>query len=89
MNEPDNWKSNIGDTLEVRVTPKASSNRIGIETDTEGKTIIRIYITTVSESGKANRAVIALLSKELGLAKSTFTIIRGLTGRDKTIHIDK
>lgn len=89
MNEPDDWKSRIGDTLEVRVTPKASSNRIGIETDTEGKTVIRIYITTVPESVKANRAIIALLSKELGFAKSTFTIIRGLTGRDKTIHIDK
>jgi len=38
-----------GDTLHVRVTPKAAANRIKIEAGEGGETIIRIYVTTVPE----------------------------------------
>lgn len=50
-----------GTVLELRVTPKASRNEIREE---EGQ--IRVYVTTVPENGKANEAVIKLLSKALG-----------------------
>lgn len=83
-----NWKATVGETLEVRVTPKSSSNRLKVEELPGGKFLVRVYITTVPEAGKANRAVIALLAKELGIAKSNFTIIRGLGGKEKIIHID-
>ncbi|MFT7432667.1 MAG: hypothetical protein ACI9TY_000285 [Alphaproteobacteria bacterium] len=68
----------------VRVTPKASRNAIKVDGD-----VIRIYITTVPEDGKANKAVIALLAKELGVAKSKLTIIHGETSKNKTISITK
>ena len=82
-----NWKDGIGDTLSIRVTPKASSNRIKAEHLSSGSKLIRVYVTAVPEDGKANKAAINLLAKELGLPKSSLTIISGLTSKDKVIRI--
>lgn len=73
--------------LQVRVTPKASANRIKIEQLANGQSLIRVYVTVAAEGGKANREVINLLAKEFGLPKSAFTITHGLLSRDKTIVI--
>jgi len=70
-------------TYPIRVTPKASSNRIKIEDDGT----IRVYVTTAPEDGKANKKVIELLSKELKIAKSRFTIVKGQKSKDKVITI--
>ncbi|NDV98365.1 DUF167 domain-containing protein [Salipiger sp. PrR002] len=72
-----------GAVLEVRVTPKASRNEIREE---DGQ--IRIYVTTVPENGKANDAVVKLLSKALGVPKSRLTLIRGATSRDKAFRVE-
>jgi uncharacterized protein (TIGR00251 family) len=74
-------------TLHIRVTPKAAANRIKIERQSDGSRIIRIYVTSVPEDGKANKEVIKLLAKELGIPKSALTIAHGLTSREKSIHI--
>ena len=66
----------------VRVTPKASRDRILVEDDT-----IRVYVTTVPEDGKANKAVVKLLSKALGVPKTRLDLIRGATSRDKVFRI--
>jgi len=79
--------SELGDVLHVRVTPKASSNRIKIEASEDRSALIRVYVTTVPEDGKANDAVIKLLAKELGIAKSSLAITHGETSRNKTIKI--
>jgi len=77
----------LPDVLHVRVTPKASSDRIKVEHQADGSKRIRVYVTAVPEDGKANQAVIALLAKSLGVPKSALTITHGLTDRDKTIRI--
>ena len=74
--------------MQVRVTPKASANRVRIEDRTEGP-FVRADVTVVPEDGKANKQVIKLLAKELGLPKSNIAIIRGHTSRDKTCLIKK
>jgi uncharacterized protein YggU (UPF0235/DUF167 family) len=71
-----------GAEIAVRVTPKASRDRIVVE---EGQ--IRIYVTTVTEDGKANAAVQKLLAKALGLPKSRLSLIRGQTSRDKVFRV--
>ena len=71
-----------GAEIAVRVTPKASRDRIVVE---EGQ--IRIYVTTVPEDGKANAAVQKLLAKALGLPKTRLTLIRGQTSRDKVFRV--
>lgn len=81
------WIEEIGDIIDVRVTPKASSNRIQAQKRDDGSWQIRVYVTTVPEDGKANKAVIKLLSKAFGVSKSSFEIIRGQQDRDKSIRI--
>ena len=71
-----------GAEIAVRVTPKASRDRILFEADT-----IRVYVTTVPEDGKANKAVVKLLSKALGVPKTRLDLIRGATSRDKVFRI--
>jgi uncharacterized protein YggU (UPF0235/DUF167 family) len=71
-----------GAEIAVRVTPKASRDRIVVE---EGQ--IRIYVTTVPEDSKANAAVQKLLAKALGLPKTRLTLIRGQTSRDKVFRV--
>lgn len=78
---------NPPDTLHVKVTHKAKSERIKKEVNTEGAVLYKIYVTTVPEDGKANEAVIKLLSKALDIAKSNLTITHGHTSRHKTIKI--
>lgn len=74
--------------LWVRVTPKAARTQIqGLETDADGMTRLKVQVTTVPEKGKANQAVIKLLSKQLGLAKSAFTLMDGETSRNKRFAV--
>ncbi|MFZ2619657.1 MAG: DUF167 domain-containing protein [Alphaproteobacteria bacterium] len=77
----------LGSTLHVRVTPKASRNGVEHALTPDGSPLLRVYITTVPEDGKANAAVLKLLAKELGIAKSRLTITHGLTSRDKVIQL--
>ncbi len=69
--------------INIRVTPNSSKNRI-VDGDP-----IRVYVTTVPEDGRANRAVAELLAKHYGVPKSRIKIIRGDTGRDKLIEIEE
>jgi len=83
-----NSLESIGKTLSVKVTPKASQNRIKIEYNPDGSIyIVRVYVTVTPEDGKANKEVIKLLSKELGIPKSKLEITHGHKIRDKVITI--
>lgn len=75
-------------TLHIRVTPKASSNRIVEETSEDGTSRLRVYVTVVPEDGKANKMVLKLLAKHLRVPISALTITHGLTARDKTIQVE-
>lgn len=72
-----------GAEITVRVTPKASANRI-----VQSETGLRVYVTTVPEGGKATAAVQKLLAKALGVPKSRLTLVSGTTARDKRFRID-
>lgn len=73
-----------GAEIAVRVTPKAAANRVVPDGD-----ILRIYVTVVPENGRANREVTKLLARELGVPKSSLTLIRGQTARDKVFRLDQ
>ena len=72
-----------GAEIAVRVTPKAARNRFAVE---DGA--LRVYVTVVPEDGKANAAVIKLLAKALGVAKTRLTLVRGATARDKVFRVE-
>lgn len=71
----------------LRVTPKASRNRIVEEIDDKGQPLYRVYITIAPEEGKANKAVLKLMAKHLGVAPSCLEIIKGEKGREKTVSL--
>lgn len=86
MPDPFDYK-NLPETLRVKVTPKAKVEKIKKEITADGTALYRIYVTAAPEDGKANEAVIRVLAKTLGIAKSALKITHGLTGREKTIRI--
>ncbi len=55
----------IGDSEQflIRVTSNASTNNLKLDSDVSGNRTLRIYVTCAPENGKANKAVIKLLSK--------------------------
>ena len=80
----------VADGLRVtlRVTPKASANRIaGMAVDAEGAPALKVGVTAPPDKGKANTAVVRLLAKEWGLPKSDMEIILGETSRSKSLLI--
>lgn len=70
--------------LKVKVTPKASKNKIGKVHDG----CLKIYVTAVPEKGKANCAVIDLVADALGIPAYDIEITSGTTSRVKELTID-
>ncbi|MGE4314264.1 MAG: DUF167 domain-containing protein [Pseudobdellovibrionaceae bacterium] len=73
--------------IQVRATPKAKQEMVKREIRENGEVLYKIYVTAAPEDGKANKAVIALLAKELGIPKSRLTILKGETSRDKIVSV--
>lgn len=83
-----NYLSQHDGLLHIKLTPKASATRLGeFEKDVNSQLVLKAYVTDVPENGKANRALIMLLSKTLKLPKSSFKIIRGETDRNKIVKV--
>jgi uncharacterized protein YggU (UPF0235/DUF167 family) len=53
-----------------------------------GDTTLVVAVNEAPVDGKANAAVIALLAKKLGIAKSSITIMRGQSGRTKVLKFE-
>ena len=70
--------------LTVKAAPKAKFNKIEKISDTEFK----IWTTAAPDKGKANTAVIKLLSQELKIPSSRFAIIQGASNRHKVISVN-
>lgn len=75
--------------LSVRLTPNGGRDSIdGSDEDAEGTRYLKMRVTAVPEDGKANKALIALLSKKLRARKSAISIVSGETSRKKILRID-
>jgi len=75
--------------LSIRVTPAARRAGIGpIEEDADGRAFLKVAVTAAAESGKANAAVIKLLSKAWRLPKGAFELASGHKDRRKILIID-
>ena len=73
--------------IKIKVTPRAKQTMIKTEELADGSQLLRIYVTTAPEKGKANDAVLKLLAKHLGVAPSTLEVVRGHTSREKLVRI--
>ena len=70
--------------LALRVTPGARSE--GIELG-EGRVLVKVRAKP--QEGAANVAVLALLAAALGDAASRLRLLRGATGRDKLVQLQR
>ena len=68
-----------GTVLPVRAQPGARRNEICGEQNG----MLKVSVTQAAEKGKANKALIALMSKELSLRKSQIELISGATSSQK------
>jgi uncharacterized protein (TIGR00251 family) len=73
-----------GVRLHLFIQPKSSKN----EVVGEHNGMLKIKITAPPVDGEANQALIEFLSKLIKLPKRQITIIKGETGRQKTVEIE-
>ena len=75
--------------LSVRLTPGAATDRIdGRNVDAEGRPVLKVRVRARPVEGEANEALIKLLAKALGVAKSAVVLQRGGQSRTKMIEVE-
>ena len=70
--------------LYLKVTPNAARSTITGYKDG----VLQVKIAAPPIKGKANRELVALLSRLLGVNKSAMSIVKGQTSRNKVITIN-
>jgi uncharacterized protein len=70
--------------LRLRVSPGATGSRV-VGRHGDGW---KVRVAPAPENGKANDAVVALLARTLGVARTEVTIVSGHTSRDKTVALE-
>lgn len=74
-----------GSEVFIRVMPNSRQDGImGIETRDDDRQYLKIKTRAIPEDGKANDAVIKILSKALKIPKSNIELLSGATSRTKT-----
>jgi len=77
-----------GVRLRLKVTPKARHAGFGgLLAEADGHVALKVAVTAAPEDGKANAAMIALLAKEWGVAKTAISVVAGATDRRKLVEI--
>lgn len=71
----------------MRLTPRAGKDAVDGIKDAPDGPYVQARVRAVPEDGKANTALIELLSKSIGLPKSSLKISAGAASRLKTVHI--
>jgi uncharacterized protein (TIGR00251 family) len=70
-------------TFDVLVQPRASRAKVGPLHD--GR--LKLAVTSPPVDGEANAAVVELLAKALGVARSAIEIVAGTSSRRKTVRV--
>ena len=70
-------------TFDVQVVPRASRDRLGpVHGDR-----LKVQLTAPPVDGAANDALVQLVAKALGRPRGDVAIVRGHTGRKKTVRV--
>lgn len=77
-----------GIDLFIRLTPKSSRDAVGGLFQAQDKAYLQARVRSVPEDGRANQALVELLSEELGVPRSTLSLVAGHTARLKTVRIE-
>ena len=78
-----------GIALSIHLQPRASDSRIvGVEASADGAWRLKARVTAAATEGEANRALIRLLAKTLGVAPSRVSIEQGAADRRKLVAVE-
>lgn len=76
--------------LHIYLTPNAKSNSIHTEgEDLYGNTVYKCRIAAPPQNWEANKALIRFLSDQLGVSRTSISILKGHKSRHKIVWIDK
>lgn len=86
----DPWRVSTGGiSVALRVTPRGGRDDIeGIETLSDGRSVLKLRVRAVADGGEANRAVTELLARALGVPKAKVRLVSGGTSRLKQVAVD-
>jgi uncharacterized protein YggU (UPF0235/DUF167 family) len=71
------------------VTPRGGRDDIdGVETLSDGRSVLKVRVRAIADGGEANRAVTELVAKRLGVPKARVRILSGTTSRQKQVAVD-
>ncbi len=73
-------------TLAIKVVPNASKSEFAGWLD---ENTLKVRIQSPAQDGKANKALIAFLAKQIGVSKNQISILRGETSRQKLIAFER
>ncbi|MDH5525915.1 MAG: DUF167 family protein [Nitrospirota bacterium] len=84
--EPPEWVEDVsgGVRIRIRLAPRASRTAV---LGAHGGAL-KIALTAPPVEGKANKALIAFLAKQLGVAKGAARIVSGELARDKVVQVE-
>jgi uncharacterized protein (TIGR00251 family) len=87
---PDPWRySTQGISVALRVTPRGGRDEIdGVEMLANGRAVVKMRVRAIAEGGEANRAVMEILAKALGVPKAKVRLLSGATSRLKQLAVD-
>ena len=75
--------------LAVRLTPRGGRDAVeGWATGADGRPFLKARVAAPPVEGEANAALTALLSKTLGVSKTSVRIAAGQTGRLKQVEVE-
>jgi uncharacterized protein YggU (UPF0235/DUF167 family) len=78
-----------GLSIALRVTPRGGRDDIdGIEQLADGRSVLKVRVRAIADGGEANKAVLVLLAKSLGVPKASVKLLSGATSRLKQIAVD-
>lgn len=83
------WRiSTTGVSIALRVTPRGGRDGVdGIEQLSDGRSVLKVRVRAIADGGEANRAVLVLLAKSLGIPKASVSLLSGATSRLKQVAI--
>lgn len=70
--------------IELVVTPRAAADRVGPFRDG----VLRVRVTRPPADGEANRAVIRLVARAIGVPASRVILVSGERGRRKRLSLE-
>jgi uncharacterized protein len=72
-----------GVTVDIQVKPRSSREAVGsVQADR-----LLVAVNAPPVDGKANEAVVRVLAETFGVPRSAVTIVRGETGKKKTVRL--